>query len=48
MGTKVMTGELMGRFEIQIPERKDGFISATKHELELGSQEKRLSRVLRI
>lgn len=43
-----MTGELMGRFEIQIPERKDGFISATKHELELGSQEKRLSRVLRI
>ena len=46
MGAKVVTGEIMGKFEIQITQRKDGFISTTKHELELGSQERRLSRVL--
>lgn len=41
-----MTGELMGKLEIQIMQRKDGFILATKHEPELRSQEKRVSRVL--
>lgn len=45
MGTKVVTGDLMGKFEIQITQRKDGFILVTKHEPELGSREKRVSRV---
>lgn len=46
MGTKVVTGELMGKFQTQITQRKGGFILAEKREPELGSQEKRVSRVL--
>lgn len=36
MQMKVVTGEIIGKFEIHIMQRKDGFISATKHEPELG------------
>ena len=45
-GQKVAMDEIVGKFEIQIVRRMDGFMSTTKHEPELGSQERRVRRVL--